>query len=72
MSGHGIPSNYAGATRLDADANACLALARAKWHTLSKTQKRALIDACRNGRFGVCLPSGTGLATAMALGFMPL
>jgi hypothetical protein len=44
---HGVPAPYAFATRLDADANACLSLARAKWHTLTRTQQRALVDAYR-------------------------
>ena len=42
MSGHGVPSNYAGATRLDADANACLSLSRAIWLSLSRAQRLAI------------------------------
>jgi hypothetical protein len=44
-----------------------LALARAKWHTLSKTQKRALVGASAYGMFGVCLTFATPIATADAL-----
>jgi hypothetical protein len=66
MSGHGVPSPYAGATRLDADANACLALARAKWHTLSTAQQRALVQsrAVVGGRY---IRAHTNTNTARAL-----
>ena len=66
MSGHGIPSNYAGATRLDSDANAVLALTRAMWFGLSSTQRRALVDApvVDGGRW---LLLSTRVATRVAL-----
>jgi hypothetical protein len=63
---HGVPSNYLRASRLGADGNACLALARALWHTLSKAQKKAIIDAplCNDGRM---LLLSTRIATCIAL-----
>jgi len=65
MSGHGIPSVYSGATRLDSDANAVLALTRAMWFGLSKTQRRALEQsrAFIGGRILV----GVGTPTRRAL-----
>ena len=45
MSGHGVPSNYAGASDIDGHTNAMLADARATWHRLSQAQQRALVGA---------------------------
>jgi hypothetical protein len=42
-----VPAPYAGAERLGADGNACLSLARAKWHTLKRVQQTALIMSTR-------------------------
>jgi hypothetical protein len=63
---HGVPSVYRGATRLDGFTNSMLADARSTWHSLSKTQQRALIGArpVQGGRV-LCASVPKGTADAL-------
>lgn len=62
----GVPRKYHGATKLTADGNAMLALARAFLHTLSPTQREALANSTQV-HAGYRLDSGARLPAAKAL-----